>query len=343
MEGQFGDYRLVRRLGAGGMAEVFLARRPAGPEPKVVCLKRILRHLARDRAVVELFLNEARLAAKLVSPHIARVYEVGQVDGADYIAMEFIAGADLGRLRERSRGAAVRAIGLGGVVRLITDVCSGLHVAHETRDEHGRRLGIVHGDVHPRNVMVTFDGVAKVIDFGVARAASAAADQAPRGTYAYMAPEQLQGGQLDRRSDVFAVGALLWELVTGRSLFRRAANYLTLRAVIEETPPTLYGCVGDTHAALALDRVVRRATAKAADDRYPAVTELASDLTALALDHGWNASAAGLAEPVRGLFARERDAIRKAVSGVGASSVEDWLVAVEPSEDIDWLFSDDVG
>ncbi|RMH43879.1 MAG: serine/threonine protein kinase [Deltaproteobacteria bacterium] len=332
----FGDYTLLRRLGQGGMAEVFLARADrASTGPKIVVLKRVLPHVSRNRLLVELFLNEARIASRLASPHIARVYDTGRVAGWDYLTMEFVLGVDLARVCARCRPSAAARLGPGAVVRLLADVCAGLEVAHAAVDDDGSPLGIVHGDVHPHNVMIDFHGVAKLIDFGVAQSTYAAPDAAPRGTYAYMAPEQLLGASFDRRADVFAVAAIAWELFAGRPLFRRSANYLTVRAVVEDAPPPLPSNLGD--AAPALDGVLARALAKSADDRIASCGDLATELQGVAARFGWDTSPHALAAPFGELFAAERTALRDAVTRSGKASFEDWLFDLAPEVDVSWL------
>jgi len=325
MLGRFGDYTLLRKLGAGGMSEVFLARRERASgvagEPRVVVLKRILPHLAHHRHLIELFMNEARLATQLVAPNIARVYDAGSVEDRDYLTMELIAGADLAHLRERCGRAPAAELGIGAVVRLVSDLCAGLHHAHE--------LGVVHGDIHPHNVMITFDGVAKLIDFGVARATLAAWDATAGGTYAYMAPEQLRGQTCDRRADVFAVGVVLWELLTGRPLFRRDANYLTLTAVVEDEAPSV--------GIDALDRVLIAALAKSPDARTPTCAALAASLEALAAEHRWDAGADDLARPVAALFAAERGAIARTLTRTATTSLDAWLQAMDRDTRLPWL------
>jgi len=339
MLGPFGDYTLLRQLGAGGMSEVFLARCDRRADgPKIVVLKRVLPHLSRNWRLVELFLNEARLAARLHAPNIARVYEAGRVAERDFIAMEFVPGADLARVSDRCAGTPAQELGEGSIVRLARDVCTGLHAAHEARDHDGNPLGLVHGDVHPHNVMLTFEGVAKIIDFGVAQATAAAPNAAVRGTYAYMAPELLRGEPFDRRADVFSVGVLLWELFTGRPLFSRTANYLTLAAVVEDDAPPLAAELGDRGATL--DRLLSRALAKSPGDRYASCAELAHELDSIATDSGWDTSPTSLADAMQRLFADEREHLDRAVADAGQTTVEDWLFCLPAEVDISWLIKD---
>jgi len=335
----FGDYTLLRRLGQGGMAEVFLARCDrVNCGPRIVVLKRVLPHIAQNRLLVELFLNEARIASKLASENIAQIYEAGRVQTWDYITMEFVPGADLARLQERCEHSPAQTLGLGGLTRLLLDVCRGLAVAHDAVDSTGEPLGLVHGDIHPHNVMLNFDGVAKIIDFGVAQATHAAPEASPRGTYAYMAPEQLRGRSFDQRADVFSVGALAWEMLAGKSLFRRDANYLTLRAVVEDDVPSLRELLGDPGARF--DALLGRALAKDPDKRLGSCAELADELEQLAAELGWNPTAESLAGPLKQLFAAERAQVEQAISGSGGATMEDWLFELNAEVDISWLLSD---
>jgi serine/threonine-protein kinase len=340
MNEPFGHYTLLRPIGTGGMAEVFLARseRTDDDSPQVVALKRLLPHLSRNPEIARQLLSEERIAARLDHAHIAHIYDLGHVDERAFIAMELVLGPDLARLAERCVGPPARALGMGTVVRLILDVCDALHHAHEARDERAQPLGIVHGDIHPRNVMVTLDGVTKVIDFGVAQATSIAADAQPRGTYAYMAPEQLRGEGLRRECDVFATGALLWELVAGRSLFGRSANYLTLAAAVEDAVPTLASSLPDeaAPAAAAVDDILAGALAKRAEDRIPTNAALARDLAAIADRHGWDVSPAALVTAVTRCFGSERARLDDAVATSGRSTAAAWLAALS-DQDIGWL------
>ncbi|MCK5798141.1 MAG: protein kinase, partial [Deltaproteobacteria bacterium] len=218
----FGHYLLNRRIARGGMAEVFLATQH-GPEgfERQVAIKRILPHLADSREFVEMFMDEARLAARLTHPNIAHIYEFGQVDDAYFIAMEYIDGVDLAPIflaGERD------LMPLAHVTRIAADVAAGLHYAHQQRSPDGRPLGIVHRDISPQNILVSFDGAVKIVDFGIAKATHHMDRTNPgeiRGKFSYMSPEQTRGEHLDGRSDVFCLGIVLYELVTGHALFSR--------------------------------------------------------------------------------------------------------------------------
>src|SRR5262245_29041210 len=233
---QFGKYSLLGHLATGGMAEVWLARQVGmqGFE-KIVVIKRARPELS-DRETTRLFLDEARLVATLQHPNIAQVYEIGSVSGSYFFVMEYVDGADLRRLIEASVAKRQR-IPLADAVYIIAHVCTALHYAHEKHDLDGRALQIIHRDVSPSNVLLSHDGAVKVCDFGVAKAHSRNGESTERGVlkgkFSYMSPEQAQSKPLDRRSDVFSIGILLYELTTLTKLFRGTGDYALLQQVAE--------------------------------------------------------------------------------------------------------------
>ncbi len=219
----YGRYSLIRRIGSGGMAEVWKAR-AAGPSgfQKEFALKRVLPHLTEDSEFVEMFIDEAKLVAGLVHPNIVQVFDFGSVGAHEYyLAMEYVAGANLASLQKRLEEA--RARWSPDVAAYITiEACRGLGYAHEKTDTDGRPLSLVHRDVSPQNVLVSFGGEVKVTDFGIARAAHTTSRTAAglvRGKLAYMSPEQAAGEPIDARSDLFSLGLVLYELLFGRRLF----------------------------------------------------------------------------------------------------------------------------
>ena len=264
---QLGRYELAMRLAKGGMAEVFLARQagPAGFE-KTVAVKRILPHLSKAPELVQMFLDEARIAALLDHPHITHVYDVGEADGLYYLAMEYVAGEDLAEImaRARKRGQPVPA---GVAATIVLAACEALHYAHYMHGPDGRWLRIVHRDVTPSNILVTYDGNVKIADFGIARASfRAGAEDAGvlRGKGAYMAPEQARGGEVDARADIFALGVCAWELATGRRLFHRE-NALGVAGALDEGPvPSPRSVRPDLPAPLAqiIEKALERDPAK---------------------------------------------------------------------------------
>jgi eukaryotic-like serine/threonine-protein kinase len=230
---RFGNFTLFRRLARGGMAEVFLARQN-GLEgfDRRCAVKRILPHLADSSEFISMFLREAKLAARLSHPNIVHIYDFGKV-GTDYfIAMEFVDGVTAGELISRCANDPMPPV---LIARLGADAAAALHHAHELRGDNGKALGLVHRDVSPANVMVSYDGVVKVVDFGIAKAAELTGDKTNPGTvkgkYAYMSPEQTIAAQLDGRSDVFSLSIVLWELVAGRPIVERGDRVAAMRAI----------------------------------------------------------------------------------------------------------------
>ena len=272
-----GKYEVLRRLGAGGMAEVFLCRLSGiGGFDKRVVVKRVLPHHAHEPLFVEMFLDEARVAANLTHPNIVQIYEIGEVDGVPFIAMEYVRGPTLSQVL---RAAVERgAVSIGAAARLIAGVSEGLDHAHEARDHDDQPLGIVHRDVSPQNILIGHDGTSKVFDFGIARAAGRLVETqvaSLKGKLAYMAPEQLRAQPIDRRADVYAVGVCLFEATTGRRLFAAPTDLdlyalrMTQRApapsaVVPGYPPELERIVV---AALAEDPAERTPSCRALADQ----------------------------------------------------------------------------
>ena len=272
----FGKYALVARIAKGGMAEILLARlQGAAGFAKLVCIKRILPHLVEDPHFVQMFLGEARIAAMISHQNVCQVFELGEIDGNYFIAMEYLEGVPLAVFRKPELypqppdPALVVAIGI--------QACEGLHHAHQLTRADGSTLDVVHRDVSGQNLFVTSSGVVKVLDFGIAKAQDVTmrtSTGALKGTYAYMAPEQLRGEPVDRRADVFAMGIVMWETLAQRTLFRRDTEFLTFQAITSEPipdirtvrpelPPALCDAIGK---ALARDRNDRFASARAFAD-----------------------------------------------------------------------------
>lgn len=242
------------------MATVLAARQEGpGGVGRLVAVKLIAPGLAQDASFEKMFLREARIAARLEHPNIVRVYDVREVEGELLLTMEFVHGATLASLREHLAGPIPPAIAL----RIVTDVARGLHAAHDARDQEGRLLGLVHQDVSPQNVMVGYDGGSRLLDFGVARIAAEDASRTDtvRGKPSYLAPEQLGGERLDRRTDVFALGIVLYEALTGERLFRRETLVETHLAIAAHHGLDRAAMAGRVPPALVevLDRALRRA------------------------------------------------------------------------------------
>ncbi len=267
---RFGKYDLLALLATGGMAEIWLARVSgmAGFE-KLVVIKRLLDKLAVDNDYVEMFLDEARINARLTHSNIVQVLELGQVEGKYCMAMEFVPGlsvSQVGKRATKTLGAVPQEVACG----LVAQACSGLHYAHEKTMPDGAPLNIIHRDVSPQNLILTYEGLVKVLDFGIAKAdqrQSQTRTGLVKGKFSYMSPEQCLGQALDRRSDVFALGIVLFELCTSRRLFKRRSTYETYTAITKADvpPPRKLNPKVDE----AVEAVILKALALKADDRYP--------------------------------------------------------------------------
>jgi serine/threonine-protein kinase len=299
----FGKYTLVAKLATGGMAEIFLARLQFdGGFEKLVCIKRILPHLARDPQFVAMFLDEARVAARISHPNVCQVFELGEIGSQYYIAMEYLEGVPLSLFRRPDYYPAMpdpRLVAGFGV-----QACEGLHHAHQLKRADGELLGVVHRDVSPQNLFVTVDGVVKVLDFGIAKvqdASSKTSTGAVKGTYAYMAPEQLRNEPLDRRTDVWALGTVLWETLAQRHLFKRDTEFLTFQAITNEPLPDI--CEVRPDVPPLLGDVIARALSRNRDDRFPSARALGEALAQAVAPLGGAASSAQIGAEVENAFA----------------------------------------
>jgi len=306
---RFGNYTILGHLATGGMAEVYLARQ-IGIEGfvKTVVIKRIRPELTSDREITGYFLDEARLVATLQHPNIAQVYEIGRVNDSYFLVMEYVDGADLRQLMERA-GELGRRIPIADAIYILIQACVGLHYAHEKRGLDGKRLDIIHRDVTPSNVLLSHDGAVKVCDFGIAKATTRTTETvrgALKGKYPYMSPEQCKAAPLDRRSDVFALGVLLYELSTLTRPFAGDSDFELLRSIIELPAPLPSGRVPDYPPDL--ERVVMRALAKDAADRYPTAQAMQLDLEALVREHRFALSSVNIANLMAELFNDSVDA-----------------------------------
>jgi serine/threonine-protein kinase len=282
-ETTFGKYRLIAELGHGGMADVFLAV-ARGPEglgfSKLSVVKRLRPNLAEDPEFISMLVDEARVAARLNHPNCIQTYEIGETNHRYFIAMEFLEGQPLNRLLTRARKAEGK-LTLPQQVSIICDVLAGLHHAHELRDYDGTPLGIVHRDVTPQNVFVTYEGNVKVVDFGIAKAAGRATetrDGIVKGKVQYMSPEQATGMSVDRRSDLFAVGVMLWEMATGERLWKNEDGEMAVmsRLIAREIPRS--ATAANPAVPSALDEIIVKALAPEPDDRYATAEEFEAAL-----------------------------------------------------------------
>jgi serine/threonine-protein kinase len=314
------DYELVEYLTAGGMADLYLARSPRQPAP--VVLKTIQKKYVDLTRVVKMFIDEGRIAKALDHPNIVRIHDVGEERGAYFIAMELINGRDLLAIARRGIEAG-RFLPMHLAAAIVAQVATGLCYAHEKRDGNGTPLRIVHCDVSPGNVVVSFGGTAKIVDFGIARATIQlrAEDHTVAGKFNYMAPEQIRGDTLDARADIFSLGVILYELTVGRRLFRGRPDDVKRRIldgdvprpseVRPELPPTL-------------ENIILRALASDRDERYARARDLRADLLAFIGATSQPAGKREIAEYLRSIFVdTATQATESDASGAFAPDTED--------------------
>ena len=302
----FGKYYLLERINIGGMAEVFRAK-AFGVEgfERLVAVKRILSNIAEDKEFIRMFIEEAKLSVQLNHANIAQIFDLGVFDGAYYIALEHVHGRDLRAMFDRCRQLG-EAMPVAQACFIAMKVCEGLDYAHNKRDQAGRELALVHRDVSPQNILVSFEGEVKLIDFGIAKAAGKGSKTQAgilKGKFGYMSPEQVRGQELDRRSDVFSSGIVLYELLTGERLFVGESDFSTLEKVrnVEILPPSTY----NRKIPDELERIVLKALSKDAEDRYQNAIDLHDELQAFVYTAGEFYSRKDLAAWMKRTFGKE--------------------------------------
>ena len=298
----FGKYDLVAKLATGGMAEIFLARLHGdGGFEKLLCIKRILPHLARDPQFIAMFLDEARVAARISHPNVCQVFELGEWHLQYFIAMEYLEGVPLSCFRRPDYYPLPpdpRLVAGFGV-----QACEGLHHAHQLKTSDGQLLGVVHRDISPQNLFVTTDGIVKVLDFGIAKVTDASiktSTGATKGTYAYMAPEQLRGEPIDRRTDVFAMGIVLWETLAQRHLFKRETEFLTFQAINNDQIPDI--CTVRPDVPPLLGDTIARALSRVREDRFTSARALGEALAQAVAPLGGAYPASAISEEIATRF-----------------------------------------
>jgi len=276
---RFGKYTLIDRIAVGGMAEIFLARQ-AGLEgfEKTIVIKRIRPHLSKQPNFVKMFLNEAKLAAQLNHPNIVQIYDLGKISESYFIAMEYVFGRDMRRIIPKADALGI-PFPMVYALKIASSVCEGLYYAHQKVDMYGNALNIVHRDVTPENIFVSFDGTVKVLDFGIAKAANQI-DQTRageiKGKLSYMSPEQCMGKPLDSRSDLFSLGTVLYEWLTGFKLFTGDSEVAILKSITEGKiyAPSYF----KADIPEAVEAILMRALDKDRDKRYQTAWEMQYDL-----------------------------------------------------------------
>ncbi len=308
---RFGDYMLLRRLASGGMAELFLALKRTDGEAdfeKPVVIKRILPSLGRDPTFIGMLRHEARIAATLSHPNIVQIFDAGRANGQFFIVMEHIDGADLRAVIRRMKKRGVLEFPIENAIAIAIGACAGLTYAHEKRDLHGAPLDIVHRDISPQNIMLTFAGDVKIVDFGIAKSKAARSSEETKsgklkGKVPYMSPEQARGEPLDARSDLFAVGTMLFELTTGKRLFKGMSEIETLKLICDREYPRPTEVRADYPPEL--ERIVVRALAKDRALRYQSGREMQADLEAFVRRSQLGVSSLKVRQFMRSLFDEE--------------------------------------
>jgi eukaryotic-like serine/threonine-protein kinase len=300
---RFGKYTLLAKLAQGGMGEVFVAllSGAAGFE-KLVVIKRILPHLAEDPRFISMFLAEAKLTASLAHPNICQVFELGEIDGDYYLAMEYLEGVSLSRMVKKR---VHRGLDLRMATGIACQALEGLQFAHRFRAPGGSLVGVIHRDMSPSNVFVTSAGLVKVLDFGVAKVSHHHKTTVTglKGKYPYMAPEQIRGMDVDGRSDLFSVGVVLFEAVTGEPLFHRENDFDTLQAIVNNERPRASDLRRDV--PLDLDEVIERSLRPRREERFASAREMAEALTRAMAPLGGVATTGELADFLRRECAQE--------------------------------------
>jgi len=316
---QFGRYRLLCHIASGGMAGIYLARRADDPFGKILVIKRIHDHMAEEAAFCRMLVDEARLSARLCHPSVVQVIELGSVHGTLFIAMEHVEGESLQALVRRVR------LSYAHCARVAALAAAGLHHAHELRDSEGRPLEVVHRDVSPQNILISYEGEVKVADFGVAKARNNLQQTEPymvKGNFAYMAPEQATARKVDRRTDVFALGIVLYEISTHRRLFRAANPAATVERLLHMQIPPPTRLMGDYPPRL--EQIVMTALQGDPRRRFQSAGEMEDALSELVFaskddELSPRASARSLARVMKRVFA-DRIALKQKLLQLGEES-----------------------
>ncbi len=304
--GELGRYRLVAELARGGMGIVYLALVRGASFNKLLVVKELKPHLAEDPQLLAMFEDEGRLAARLSHHNVVQTLEVGAEGDRHFMVMEYLEGQTLHRLVSRARQSGQR-IALEQHIRILIDTLAGLHYAHELTDFDGTPLGVVHRDVSPQNVFLTYEGQVKVVDFGIAKALDSSTETRTgvlKGKVAYLAPEQAQGLRVDRRADIFAVGTMLWHAVAGRKIWDGQNDMQILTALVHGRVPVIEEWVADVPPQLA--SILHRALAVDVDQRYPTAEAMQHELEAFLADRQARPTARELGALVDSLFAEDR-------------------------------------
>jgi serine/threonine protein kinase len=325
---QFGKYQLLDKIAVGGMAELYRAKLTGeqGFE-KLIAIKKILPNLSDEQSLVTSFIDEAKLAALLHHENIVQIYDFGSMDDDYFIAMEFLFGKDLRTIRKNSENKKL-PLGLENTIYIVSRICAGLDYSHNLKDLQGQPLHIIHRDINPQNILVTYDGQVKIIDYGIAKAASQntkTKENLIKGKLAYMSPEQASGRAIDHRSDIFSTGIILYELLAVRRMFTgETMQVLSLVRKAQYDPPEKV----IPFLPAKLDDILHRALAKDPDDRYQSAGEMLADVEELAFELKLRPNTRSFAQYLKELFeeefAEEETALwdKSKVNGAGENKKE---------------------
>lgn len=310
----FGKYYLTEKIATGGMAELYRAKRigVAGFE-KLLVIKKILPHLSLHEEFVSMFINEAKIAAQLTHTNIAQIFDLGKIEDSYYIAMEYVWGKDLKAVLKKGKEKKL-PVSMEHALQIVSKACAALDYAHKKKDLKGNELNLIHRDVSPQNILVSYDGDVKLVDFGIAKAASKTSDTRTgvlKGKIAYMSPEQAWGRPIDRRSDIFSLGIVLYELLTGEMLFKGDTDLNTLEKVREAKviPPAKL----NKEIPKEIENILLKALAKELQERYQSASDMQNDLETYIHANKTMAGTLNLQNYMQTLFKEEMEAEAKAL------------------------------
>lgn len=327
---RFGKYSLIDRIAVGGMAEIFLARQ-AGIEnfEKTIVIKRIRPHLSKQPNFVKMFLNEAKLAAQLNHPNIVQIYDLGKIAESYFIAMEYVFGRDMRRIIPKADAMGI-PFPMVYALKIASSVCEGLYYAHQKTDTYGTALNIVHRDVTPENIFVSFDGTVKVLDFGIAKAANQIEQTRAgeiKGKLSYMSPEQCMGKQLDNRSDLFSLGTVLYEWLTGFKLFTGDSEVAILKSITEGKiyAPSYF----KADIPEGVEAILMKALEKDRERRYQTAWDMQYDIDQFLSQYEFTPSNIHLANFLKQLFNDELEEERARLANLAPASPDETVEAPE--------------
>ena len=302
----FDEYQLLKKIASGGMAEIFLAKHinsPVGNMP--FAIKKVLPHYSKDKEYVKMFLSEARIICNINHQNIVHIYDFGKFEGIYYIAMEYVFGQNLGHLLSKFQ-VTHTIMPINVVFEIAMAVLAGLDHAHNARDRNGVFLNVVHLDMNPNNVLLGYDGKVKVVDFGIAHASYSKRDPSEsssiKGTYAYLSPEQCREENLDRRSDIFSIGIMLWEMLTGKPLFRHyESDVAIIQKILNEPIASPYSV--NNSVSRYFSSIVMKSLEKDREKRYQTAADMLADIKKLQNTFEFNIENDSLSDLLRKNFA----------------------------------------